>query len=78
MYFRSNFMEISKVAYFRKAYDVRNVKILHLQKCMYWLYFQFQCSHFYHILEFSVVVKGMRKWVWSHVHKGPLHPSLKY
>ena len=26
MYFRSSFMEISKVAYFQKAYDVRNVK----------------------------------------------------
>ena len=26
MHFRSNFMEISKVAYFQKAYDIRNVK----------------------------------------------------
>ena len=29
-------------------------------------------------LKFSVVVNGMRKWVWSYVHKGTLHPTLKH
>ena len=31
-----------------------------------------------HFLIFFVVVRGVRKWVWSYVRKGPFCPFPKY